>query len=194
MTLLWALLITFGRITTLLQVILYLPLTLDVAGQDAFLALSASLASYYFLLSSLRVCVHHTRFRWLGTFFATFQCLVVPACLLVVFNVYSPPSESYFAPRLRSADAEALGARGLAEGLFGARLGELVARCMEGVYWLARAVPPWWFTLLRLSSPVFSLLEGIATLLVIQVRGRQGRRAAMRGGEREARQQALSRS
>lgn len=60
--------------------------------QDAFLALSASLASYYFFLSSVRAMVRNTSLHWLGTFLATFQFVVVPACLLVVFNVYSPPS------------------------------------------------------------------------------------------------------
>lgn len=39
------------------------------------------------------------------------------------------------------------------------------------ILFLSRKVPGWWGTLLRLSSPLFSLLEGSATLLVIQVLG-----------------------
>ncbi|CEH12974.1 hypothetical protein CBOM_00924 [Ceraceosorus bombacis] len=195
MSVVWSICVAFGRITTLLQVILYLPLTLDVAGVDAFLALSASLACYYFFLSSIRALVKGTSLAWLGTFLATFQFLVVPACLLVVFNVYSPPSSSYFSTKPQSragAFASALGGDnssvgaiaelravlhgvGLAEGLLGETVGIAVSSVLEWIvehtFWLARAVPPWWHTLLRWSSPAFSLLEGISTLLVIQVLG-----------------------
>ena len=96
MSVLSAFAVTFGRITTLLQVILYLPLTLDVAGQDAFLALSASLAVYYAFLSTIRILTRRTSIAWLGDFLAVFQFIVVPALLLIVFHAYSPPSESYF--------------------------------------------------------------------------------------------------
>lgn len=185
--------VTFGRITTLLQVILYLPLTLDVAGQDAFLALSASLAVYYGFLSTVRIVTRRTQLAWIGDLLAVFQFVVVPACLLVVFNVYSPPSESYFNRKYKEINANSTGDSS-SSGFFSSRtssvvgngvsfdnvtaapfLGdtasEILHRLVVITIYLARNVPPWWHTLLRLSSPAFSLLEGIATLLVIQVVG-----------------------
>lgn len=192
MSVLASIAITFGRITTLLQVILYLPLTLDVAGQDAFLALSASLAVYYAFLSTVRTLTKRTQLAWIGDLLAVFQFVVVPACLLIVFNVYSPPSESYFNRKYKEINANASSS---SSGFFSSRrstpgdntfsnhdsasvepfLGDtasqIINRLVIVTFFLARNVPPWWHTLLRLSSPVFSLLEGIATLLVIQVVG-----------------------
>jgi hypothetical protein len=193
MSVLSSIVVTFGRITTLLQVILYLPLTLDVAGQDAFLALSASLAVYYGFLSTVRILTKRTQLAWLGDLLAVFQFIVVPACLLIVFNVYSPPSESYFDRKYKEINANST-ASSTSSRFFAARkaslvgsnaslgdvtatpfLGdtasEILSRLIIITFYLARNVPPWWHTLLRLSSPAFSLLEGIATLLVIQVVG-----------------------
>lgn len=195
--------VTFGRITTLLQVILYLPLTLDVAGQDAFLALSASLAVYYAFLSTIRTLTRRTSIAWIGDFLAVFQFIVVPGCLLIVFHAYSPPSESYFDRKYASINTGSQSSTGesMREKLFSSRsssstpfqagqdhfftsnkqmigeeyigrtLGYLLYRSVEVIVYLARHAPPWWHMLLRFSSPVFSLLEGIATLLVIQVVG-----------------------
>lgn len=208
MSFLSAFAVTLGRITTLLQVILYLPLTLDVAGQDAFLALSASLAVYYAFLSTIRTLTRRTSFTWIGDFLAVFQFIVVPACLLIVFHAYSPPSESYFnrkytdSSSAASADA-GIGARAagsvrhrlfpprggttntitdgtfhisaadmtIAEAYLGHTLAQILYRLTDIVVYLARHVPPWWHMFLRFSSPFFSLLEGVATLLVIQVIG-----------------------
>ncbi|UZJ51933.1 hypothetical protein CBS101457_001253 [Exobasidium rhododendri] len=196
MSMLSSIAVTFGRITTLLQVILYLPLTLDVAGQDAFLALSASLAVYYALLSTLRIATKRTQLAWFGDLVAVFQFVVVPACLLIVFNVYSPPSESYFNRKTSELNANMTATSStLRPGFFSSRLSDatntttstidslstepylgdtaqmILQRLVSITYFLARNVPPWWHMFLRYSSPVFSLLEGIATLLVIQVVG-----------------------
>lgn len=203
MSVLSAFAVTFGRITTLLQVILYLPLTLDVAGQDAFLALSASLAVYYAFLSTIRILTRRTSIAWIGDFLAVFQFIVVPACLLIVFHAYSPPSESYFDRKYASTNPSIQSTAGesMRERLFSSRsspsvqsqpaqeriftttkqmigqeyigrtLGYLLYRSVEVIVYLARQAPPWWHMLLRFSSPVFSLLEGVATLLVIQVVG-----------------------
>jgi hypothetical protein len=196
MSVLSSIAVTFGRITTLLQVILYLPLTLDVAGQDAFLALSASLAVYYAILSTIRIVTKRTQLAWFGDLVAVFQFVVVPACLLIVFNVYSPPSESYFNRKYSELNGGMTGSpTTMRPGFFSSHSADVTdstAGAMEQMvadpllpdtaqvilhrivaitYFLARNVPPWWHMFLRYSSPVFSLLEGIATLLVIQVVG-----------------------
>lgn len=79
------------------------------------------------------------------------------------------------------------GAKGSLEGFGGT--GPSNAALAWGVHvflYLARHVPRWWETLLRLSSPFFSLLEGIASLLVIQSLAHISRwvieRGARRGG------------
>ncbi|SOV03110.1 related to ICE2 - integral ER membrane protein with type-III transmembrane domains [Ustilago sp. UG-2017a] len=180
--------VNFGRVASFIQVLFYLPLALDIAGQDAFLALSASLASYYLFLSTARLLTRGTRLAWIGQTLAVFQFIVIPACLLVCFNVYSPPSATIF-PARRS-DSQDKTASEAISSLFsrrsnGARrehidldhldsltgsefLDRLVSASVAFFFWLARRVPGWWHTLLRISSPFFSLLEGVASLLVIQ--------------------------
>ena len=173
MSLLSTLAVNFGRVATFVQVLFYLPLALDLAGQDAFLALSASLASYYLFLSTVRLLTRRTRLAWIGQTLAIFQFVVVPACLLVCFNVYSPPSATIFPPRRSEAGrgglyAQLVGSSPLEYGTGSDRLDALVRAALHLFFYLARRVPGWWHTLLRLSSPFFSLLEGVASLLVIQ--------------------------
>ncbi|KIS71628.1 uncharacterized protein UMAG_10017 [Mycosarcoma maydis] len=183
-----ALAINFGRVATFIQVLFYLPLALDIAGQDAFLALSASLASYYLFLSTVRLLTRATRLAWIGQTLAVFQFIVIPACLLVCFNVYSPPSATIFPPRRpdsqdktpseaisslfsrshATASLDSLDSQ-LLQSLTGFNsLDRIVSASVAFFFWLARRVPGCWHTLLRISSPLFSLLEGVASLLVIQ--------------------------
>ncbi|PWN47201.1 hypothetical protein IE53DRAFT_262610 [Violaceomyces palustris] len=198
MSILSSICVNFGRIATFVQVLFYLPLALDIAGQDAFLALSASLASYYFFLSTIRLLTRRTRLAWIGQTLAVFQFVVVPACLLVCFNIYSPPSTTYFPPRQSvldhpsasspsspsllspssteqapepSADASSPPSLLPTSG----PLSDLLATAVTLFFYLARHVPGWWFTFLRYSSPLFSLLEGVASLLVIQTIGSMSR-------------------
>lgn len=183
---------TIGRALTLVQVVFYLPVTLDIGGRDAFLALSAALASYYFGLSSLRLATRGTRLQWIGDLFAVFQFLVVPSCLAICWAVYCPPEQNYFfvrwaryagvktsneAPLLHPATPPHLAAVLQAIGPIvrgkdtHPHLQVLYGLASRIFLFLARKVPGWWGTLLRFSGPVFSLLEGSATLLVIQVLG-----------------------
>ncbi|KAJ1030541.1 hypothetical protein NDA16_001450 [Ustilago loliicola] len=181
--------VNFGRVASFIQVLFYLPLALDIAGQDAFLALSASLASYYLFLSTFRLLTRATRLAWIGQTLAVFQFIVIPACLLVCFNVYSPPSATIFPAR--TSDNQDKSATEAITSLFSRRsnvaaqrdgfdldelhsltgseyLDRIVSISVALFFWLARRVPGWWHTLLRISSPFFSLLEGVASLLVIQ--------------------------
>ncbi|KAK0525367.1 hypothetical protein OC835_005632 [Tilletia horrida] len=252
------LLTSVGRLVVYLQVLCFLPLSLDLGGRDCFLAYGASLASYYALLSTFRLAVKRTRLEPIGNLLAAFQVIVVPISLLVCFNVYSPPAESYFAEVRRNAAAAAAAAAsasaagsagggtaaaassslssvaaaatasstaGVASGIaavasraanklttfggssgggsggFGSGAGggsrsippppsppedlssliewlltpptsegaqRAFAAAVSAFFWLAKRVPPSWSALLRFSSPVFSLLEAVSTLLVIQ--------------------------
>ncbi|KAL9937419.1 hypothetical protein V8E36_003828 [Tilletia maclaganii] len=233
---------SIGRLVVYLQVLCFLPLSLDLGGRDCFLAYGASLASYYALLSTFRLVVKRTRLEPIGNFLAAFQVIVVPISLLVCFNVYSPPAESYFAEVKRSAAAAAAssasagsaggggggagggsisaGSAGVASGIGSAAAavasraaGKLAfgsansgsaasshsmppppaapedlssfiewllappageeaqrffAAAVSAFFWVAKRVPPSWSALLRFSSPIFSLLEAVSTLLLIQ--------------------------
>lgn len=207
-----SLLLHLGRILTYVQLILYLPLALDLSGQDCFNALSASLALYYFFLSTIRLFTKGTKLAWLGHFLAIFQFIVVPACLLISFNAYSPPEMSYFGnvsrgssyaatPLPSTGDSTSVkrieNAGAAAISLFRSKISTsnsvekhleslnqnqdsssftlLVSYSISLFRFLASRIPTWWSTLLRLSSPGFSLLEGVATLLVIQSLGSTSR-------------------
>ncbi|KAE8225216.1 hypothetical protein CF319_g1998 [Tilletia indica] len=233
-----------SRLVVYLQVLCFLPLSLDLGGRDCFLAYGASLASYYALLSTFRLVVKRTRLEPLGNFLAAFQVIVVPISLLVCFNVYSPPAESYFAEVRKnaaaaaasaslssagsslggtgssisaSATAAASSASGVAVSIGSAAIAaasraanklpfagsgstargisppppsppqdiasffewlltpptseeaqRAFAAAVSTFFWIAKRVPPSWSALLRFSSPAFSLLEAVSTLLVIQ--------------------------
>ncbi|KAA1081084.1 hypothetical protein PGT21_029019 [Puccinia graminis f. sp. tritici] len=79
-----------GRTASFLQILLYLPLALDIAGKDCFLALSASLALYYSALSTLYLIFRNTRFAFVSKVFGLLQNLVIPTFLLFWLNIYSP--------------------------------------------------------------------------------------------------------
>jgi len=78
-----------GRTASFLQILLYLPLALDIAGKECFLALSASLALYYAALSTLYLIFRNTRFAFMSKVFGLLQNLVIPTFLLFWLNIYS---------------------------------------------------------------------------------------------------------
>ncbi|KAI9604954.1 hypothetical protein H4Q26_002924 [Puccinia striiformis f. sp. tritici PST-130] len=78
-----------GRTASFLQILLYLPLALDIAGKECFLALSASLALYYSALSTLYLIFRNTRFAFVSKVFGLLQNLVIPTFLLIWLNIYS---------------------------------------------------------------------------------------------------------
>lgn len=216
MSLLSSLLVTLGRILTYVQLILYLPLALDLAGEDCFNALSASLAIYYFNLSTIRLITRNTKWSPLASFLSIFQFIVVPACLLISFNLYSPPENSYFGnssyttrstgdtSTTTTGQSKIENAGSMAISLFRSSsskssssslkhsttasttacdhhytsnqtLNFILSFLLSFLWWSLTRVPSFWSTLLRMSSPLFSLLEGISTLLVIQSLGSTSR-------------------
>lgn len=211
MTLIWRAIAQLVDWAAVLQILFYLPLALDLAGTEAFLALGASLASYAFLLATLRLASRRsTLASVLASVMSGAQMVAIPAALLVCFNVYSPPLESYFAgvaKRTATDPARAAGAAvksvffvsqpaaaaaasakfaaahprvpvfitaavGYIQTLDYSEVGDMAWRMVgRATLYLAHHVPSWWSTLLRSSSPLFSLLEGVASVLVIQALG-----------------------
>lgn len=108
----------------------------QVAGKSCFLSLSAALAGYYFLQSTLDLLLRSTRLHRLSRLLSPIQVLAVPALLLVSLNLYHAPPTS----------AQKYG-------------------------YLLTSVPGAWETILKALTPLFTLLEGVSTLLVIQALG-----------------------
>ncbi|KAJ7932444.1 hypothetical protein B0H13DRAFT_2227624 [Mycena leptocephala] len=114
----------FARLSTALQILIFLPLTLATLSTRAFLLLS--------LLLSIHSLIHGTcLILWPGSKALSF--LQVPMhsfLLLVVFNIFSTPANPWL---LMAADA--------------------------------------WGKMLAFSGPLFILLEGVSSLLVVQKAG-----------------------
>ncbi|ORY78032.1 ICE2-domain-containing protein [Leucosporidium creatinivorum] len=123
------------------QMLLYLPLALDIAGKECLLALSLLMSLVFFWNATIYLLVRNTRLRPLSTVLSFLLPLVIPALLLLALNLYSSDSTS---SRLVNTSR------------------------LSTVWSILKAAPGWWEWVLRTSSPIFTILEGISTLLCIQ--------------------------
>ncbi|KAJ6621694.1 hypothetical protein B0H10DRAFT_1789541 [Mycena sp. CBHHK59/15] len=126
----------FARLSTALQILIFLPLTLATLSKRAFLLLS--------LLLSIHSLIHGTCILlWPGSKALSFlQVPVHSFLLLVCFNVFSSPVNPWL---ITAADA--------------------------------------WGKMLAFSGPLFILLEGVSSLLVVQRVGQIGRELVAESGE-----------
>jgi hypothetical protein len=97
---------------------------------------SQALVIYYGLYSTVQLAVRNTRLSFLDTIFGFFQPFTIPTILIFCFNIYSSSS-----PAISPV------ASSLSEGSW--------------LLYVLRRLPNWWETVLRYSSPVFVLLEGM---------------------------------
>ncbi|KAK8844666.1 hypothetical protein IAR55_006515 [Kwoniella newhampshirensis] len=132
---------------TFTQVLLALPMTLDLLGPPSFLLLSLLFTLHHFLYSTLRLCLKNTPLAplisilsFLSPFISSFLVL------LTLFYYLNPPSAPAPTAILPSPS-----------------------------HWLVNVLPFAYAQTLRWISPLFTLLEGISTLLVVQVAGRVGK-------------------
>ncbi|KAF7320368.1 hypothetical protein MKEN_00821600 [Mycena kentingensis (nom. inval.)] len=124
----------FARLSTALQILVFLPLTLATLSSQAFLLLSLLLTTHSILHGSCIILWPASR-AW--------PFLQVPMhsfLLLVCFNIFSSPVNSWI---LAAADV--------------------------------------WGKILSLSGPLFILLEGISSLVVIQKAGQVGKELVAEG-------------
>ncbi|BGP50771.1 hypothetical protein JCM10450v2_006697 [Rhodotorula kratochvilovae] len=150
-----------AHLASLGQVLLYLPLTLDIAGKECMLALSLLLTVSFGASATLHLTVRNTKLRPLSTVLAWLSPLLIPALLLLTLNLYSnSPSVS---PSLREKilHPHSSSAAPAHPSLPSSPLYESLAS-------FASAAPSAWERVLRTSSPVFTILEGLCTLLCIQ--------------------------
>lgn len=145
-------------------IILFIPLTFDIGGRDAGLAYSLSLSSFYFVLSILRIITPaESRLRkTLVNLTRTAQWLVIPGLSIWALGKFSIDGEtgaSWVERTFRLRKELHSESTSTWNWLFGpGGLGETIAIGS-------------WDKILRWSSPVFQLLEGFCSLLVIQATG-----------------------
>lgn len=149
-------------------IILLVPLTFDIGGRDAGLAFSLSIASYYFILSILRISTpeNSTVRRACINILRGLQWLVLPSlCIWALgrFSVDANNSGGWVERTFRNKKGFLGSHNGFWDSVFGP----------EGL--LENTTLGGWDVLLRWSSPMFQLLEGFCSLLVIQAIGQFSR-------------------
>lgn len=153
-----------GSSLFLFSIVFTIPLAFDVGGRTCGLAFSLSLAIYYFVLSCLRAATpDQSTWRRAGVrALAAMQALVIPGLLIWSLNKFSVDSGSdanWVSRALYNATKPLQSSPSVKEWVFGKE--GLLENCFVGG----------WDKLLRYSTPVFQLVEGFCSLLVIQAAG-----------------------
>ena len=157
-----------SSVTFLTLIIVTIPIAFDVGGRDCGLSFSLALALYYTALSILRLTIRRrSRARWLVSIAGVLQYVVVPALLIFCLD--------------RCGDDETNGPTGM--GTFKENATERFKRAIrqraDTVEEVGGANPVLfdrltiipWYSFLTIFSPIFQLVEGFCTLLVIQAVG-----------------------
>lgn len=144
-------------------IILTIPLTFDIGGRDAGLAYSLSIAAFYFFLSLLRIATpdRSTFRKALVNVLRSFQWIIIPSLCLWALGRFSVDAgiDSGWVERTFRLKKEVISNTTFWQYLFG----------HDGL--AETAAIGTWDKLLRWSSPIFQLLEGFCSLLVIQAIG-----------------------
>lgn len=168
----WWLFRALSSAVFLLSVVLSIPISFDVGGRDAGLAYSLSLFLFYFFYSAIKLLTPDTsRVRWTITnFIRLSQGIVLPVLLIWALNRFSVDSgSSDWVARTVAHVTPGSKPNTWHEWFFG-QGGVLENITLGG-----------WEKTLRYSSPVFQLLEGFCSLLVIQAAGQMTRWLVNRG-------------
>ncbi|KIW64127.1 hypothetical protein PV04_09082 [Phialophora macrospora] len=145
-------------------IIVLIPLTFDVGGRDAGLAFSLSISSFYFILSLLRISTPDgSSFRRaIVNILRGLQLLILPIlCIWALgrFSVDADNSSGWVERTFRTSKDFLTPNPDLWQSIVG----------REGL--LENVMLGSWDIILRWSSPIFQLLEGFCSLLVIQAIG-----------------------
>jgi hypothetical protein len=156
----------------LTAIVLSIPLAFDVGGKTCGLAFSLSLASFYFGFSLLKLATpDESRFRRLLVIFVrSTQWLIVPTLLIWSLNRFSVDSNNNGSWVERTFDGKRATDTSISSWVFGH--GGVIETLTIGN----------WDKLLRWSTPIFQLVEGFCTLLVIQAAGQITRWLVNRSG------------
>lgn len=148
----------------LFTILFTVPLAFDVGGRTCGLAFSLTLATYYFILSCLRLAINsEARVKnGLVNFYSSLQVLVIPALLIWSLNKFSvdgADDANWVTRAFYNATKPLQQSTSMREWVLG-REG-LVENLTIGT----------WDKFLRWSTPMFQLSEGFCSLLVIQAAG-----------------------
>lgn len=156
----------------LLSIVLSIPIAFDVGGRDAGLAYSLSLFLFYFFYSTINLLTpDSSRVRWAFTNLVRLsQGLVMPILLIWALNRFSVDAGSTDWVSRTVAHVTSHAKPSTWHEWFFGQGGILESVTLGG-----------WDKTLRYSSPVFQLLEGFCSLLVIQAAGQITRWLVNRG-------------
>ncbi|KAM3420905.1 hypothetical protein BST61_g4140 [Cercospora zeina] len=148
----------------LASIVFTIPLAFDVGGRTCGLAFSLSLATYYFILSTLRLATpDQSTWRRAGVnIIAAMQPVMIAGLLIWSLNKFSVDAGeegTWVSRAFFNASKPLHPAPSFKEWVFGS----------EGM--LQYALIGGWDKFLRYSMPVFQLVEGFCSLLVIQAAG-----------------------
>ncbi|MCJ1396259.1 hypothetical protein MMC18_009148 [Xylographa bjoerkii] len=160
----------------LTSIVLSVPLGFDVGGRTCGLAFSLSLATFYFLYSVLRLATpDQSRFRYaLVRAIGLTQWIILPSLLIWSLNRFSVDADNSGGWVERTFSGKRAQDTSFREWIFGPD--GLVEALTIGT----------WDKLLRWSTPVFQLVEGFCSLLVIQAAGQITRWLVNRGGRSDS--------
>ncbi|KAK4460699.1 ICE2-domain-containing protein [Cladorrhinum samala] len=160
----------FSSAVFLLSIVLSIPIAFDVGGRDTGLAYSLSLFLFYvFYSTSKLITPPRSRVRWLfKNAVGLSQWIVIPALLIWALDRFSVDDEAGWVSRTFS-QITGHSHKTWREWFFG----------HEG--FVETVALGAWDNTLSYSSPVFQLLEGFCSLLVIQTAGQITRWLVNRG-------------
>lgn len=166
----------FSSAVFLTVVVSSIPLAFDVGGKVCGLAFSLSLATFYFLFSLLKVSTpERSWFRSsLVVVVSSTQWILIPILLIWSLNRFSVDGDSNGGWLERTFTGQRAADSSIQEWLFG-RDGLVESVALGN-----------WDRLLRWSTPVFQLVEGFCSLLVIQAAGQITRWLVNRGGRSDS--------
>lgn len=166
----------FSSLFFLTAIVLSIPLAFDVGGRACGLAYSLALATFYFLFTILKLFTpDRSWFRYtLVLLIRSTQWLIVTGLLIWSLNRFSVDSDNSSGWVERTFSGKRAQDTSIREWIFGSD-GLLEAITVGG-----------WDKLLRWSTPVFQLLEGFCSLLVIQAAGQITRWLVNRGGRSDS--------
>jgi hypothetical protein len=150
-----------SSVVFLFLIVFTIPLSFDVGGRDCGLAFSLALSTYYFFFSVLRlVTPEESRIRFaFGQFIKYTQWITILILMIWSLNKFSVDSKDNASGSWAERTFSFTKDRSFQVWLFG-RHGVLESLAING-----------WDKVLRYSTPVFQLLEGFCSLLVIQACG-----------------------
>uniref|UniRef100_A0A8H7K8U7 Uncharacterized protein n=1 Tax=Bionectria ochroleuca TaxID=29856 RepID=A0A8H7K8U7_BIOOC len=166
----WLFSVLFGSIF-LLSIVLSIPVAFDVGGRDSGLAYSLSVFIFYLFYSTIKLITPDgSRLRGLvSSSLRLSQCIVIPTLLIWALGQFAVDAgTTNWVERTLDGVLRAKSTT-WTEWLFGKD--GLLETVMLGS----------WENTLRYSGPVFQLLEGFCTLLVIQAAGQITRWLVNRG-------------